>query len=75
MRKQYHSLTVTTVVETISTIQQKAEWNKRLNIGFGSITGRDLSVGLLFPKQLMKRSERLNYLIGKRMIILRIAVC
>ena len=53
--KAVHSLIVIIVVEMIFTIQLKAEWNKRLNIGFGSITDRGLFVGLLFQKQLIKQ--------------------
>lgn len=48
-------LIVIIVVEMIFIIQLKPEWNRRLNIGFGSIIGRDLFAGRLYQKHLMKQ--------------------
>lgn len=51
-------LMVIIVAVTIFIIQLKIEWNRQLNIGFGSTADKDLYVGQSFQKQHMKQSER-----------------
>lgn len=51
-------LIVIIVAEITFTIQLKTEWHRRLNIGFGNMIDKGLSVGRLFQKQQKKQSAR-----------------